>query len=61
MRLIDAEPLEEILRLRRAQCSNDYGSLVGAISGCLKLVQLQPAILRDGKWKCRRCWEEARA
>ena len=39
MRPIDAEPLEEILRSRCAQCSNDYGSLAGAISGCLKLVQ----------------------
>ena len=44
MRLIDAEPLEEILRLRCAQCSNDYGSLAGAISGCLKLLQAQPVI-----------------
>lgn len=44
MRLIDAEPLEEILRSRCAQCSNDYGSLAGAISGCLKLLQVQPTI-----------------
>lgn len=44
MKLIDAEPLEEIFRLRMAQCSNDYGSLAGAISGCLKLVQTQPTI-----------------
>jgi len=44
MRLIDAEPLEEILRLRCAQCSDDYGSLAGAANGCLKLVQSQPAI-----------------
>lgn len=44
MRPIDAEPLEEILRSRCAQYSNDYGSLAGAISGCLKLVQAQPTI-----------------
>lgn len=44
MRLIDAEPLEEILRLRRAQCSDDYGSLAGTINGCLKLLQAQPTI-----------------
>lgn len=44
MRLIDAEPLEEILRSRCAQYSNDYDSLAGAISGCLKLVQAQPTI-----------------
>lgn len=44
MRLIDAEPLEEILLLRRVQCSNDYGSIAGAINGCLKLVQLQPSL-----------------
>ncbi len=44
MRLIDAEPLEEILRSRCAQCSNDYGSIAGTISGCLKLVQAQPTI-----------------
>lgn len=44
MRPVDAEPLEEILRSRCAQCSNDYGSIAGAISGCLKLVQQQPTI-----------------
>lgn len=44
---IDAEPLEEILRLRRAQCNNDYGSLAGAISGCLKLVQVQPTVTQS--------------
>lgn len=44
MRLIDAEPLEEILRSRCAQCSDDHGSLSGAISGCLKLVRMQPTI-----------------
>ena len=44
MRLIDAEPLEKILHLRCAQYSNDYGSLAGAISGCLKLVQAQPTL-----------------
>lgn len=44
MRPIDAEPLEEILRSRCAQHSDDYGSLAGAISGCLKLVQAQPTI-----------------
>ena len=44
MRLIDAEPLEEILRSRCAQCSDDHGSLSGAISGCLKLVRVQPTI-----------------
>lgn len=44
MRLIDAEPLEVILRSRCAQCSDDYGSLAGAISGCLKLLQAQPTI-----------------
>ncbi len=44
MRLIDAEPLEGLLRSRCAQCSNDYGSLAGSISGCLKLVQAQPTI-----------------
>lgn len=44
MRLIDAEPLEEIMHRRCAQYSNDYGSLAGAISGCLKLVQAQPTV-----------------
>lgn len=44
MRPIDAEPLEEILRLRCAQCSNAYGSLAGAANGCLKLMQAQPTI-----------------
>jgi len=44
MRPIDAEPLEKILHLRCAQYSNDYGSLAGAISGCLKLVQAQPTL-----------------
>ena len=44
MKLIDAEPLENILRTRCAQYSNDYGNLAGAISGCLKLVQAQPTI-----------------
>lgn len=44
MRLIDATSLEKILNLRREQCSNDYGSLAGAVAGCLKLVQVQPTI-----------------
>ena len=44
MKLIDAEPLEELLHSRAAQCSNDFGSLAGAIAGCLKLVQAQPVI-----------------
>ena len=44
MRLIDAEPLEELLCSRAAQCSDDYGSLAGAVAGCLKLVQSQPII-----------------
>ena len=44
MRPIDAEPLEEILRSRCAQYSDDYGSLAGAINGCLKLLQAQPTI-----------------
>lgn len=65
MRLIDAELLEEILRSRCAQCSDDYGSLAGAISGCLKLVQAQPTIAplkkggsdaTDNIWPaCRSC------
>lgn len=45
MRPIDAEKLEEILRSRCAQCSDDYGSIAGAVSGCLKLVQSQPTIV----------------
>ena len=44
MRLIDAEPLEELLCSRAAQCSDDFGSLAGAVAGCLKLVQAQPVI-----------------
>lgn len=44
MRPIDAEPLEKLLHRKCAQCSNDYGSLAVAISGCLKLVQAQPTI-----------------
>lgn len=44
MRLIDAEPLEEIITLRHEQCINDYGSIAGAINGCLKLLKAQPTI-----------------
>ena len=44
MRLIDAEPLEELLYSKCAQLSNDYGSLAGAVSGCLRLVQSCPTI-----------------
>lgn len=44
MRLIDAEPLVKLLHSRCAQLSNDYGSLAGAVSGCLRLLQSQPTI-----------------
>ena len=44
MRLIDAEPLVKLLHSRCTQLSNDYGSLAGAVSGCLRLLQSQPTI-----------------
>ena len=44
MRLIDAEPLVKLLHSRCAQLSDDYGSLAGAVSGCLRLLQSQPTI-----------------
>ena len=44
MRLIDTEPLVKLLHSRCAQLSDDYGSLAGAVSGCLRLLQSQPTI-----------------
>ena len=44
MRLIDAEPLVKLLHSRCAQLSEEYGSLAGAVSGCLRLLQSQPTI-----------------
>lgn len=47
MRLIDAEPLEAILWSRAMKCLHDYGSISGAISGCMKLLRAQPTIAKS--------------
>ena len=54
MRPIDADKLADIFKTRKEQCRGVYGSLEGAISGVLMLVEMQPTVdaefLKHGKW-----------
>lgn len=53
MRPIDADRLKNTLELRHEQCEGQYGSLQGAVSGFLKLLEAQLTIdaepVRHGK------------
>lgn len=58
MRLIDAEPYDELLKQRSEQLRNEMGSLGGAVSGCRKLLAIQPTIdpvHAAGACRCHEC------
>lgn len=62
-RLIDAEPYDELLELRSVQLRDEMGSLGGAVSGCRKLLAIQPTIdpvHAAGACRCHECihWKE---
>ena len=44
MRPIDADKLRDVLRMRHLTCLNIYGSLGGALSGMIKLLDSQPTL-----------------
>lgn len=66
-RLIDADELKNILEVRHEQLEGEYGSLQGAVSGFIKLLDSQPTVeaepVRHGNWirngvfcaKCSEC------
>ena len=53
-RLIDADELKNVLKVRHEQCEGQYGSLQGAVNGFIKLLDRQPTVdaepVRRGKW-----------
>ena len=54
-RLIDAEPYDELLELRSVQLRDEIGSLGGAVSGCRKLLAIQPTIDAVPVVRCKDC------
>ena len=57
-RLIDAEPYDELLEQRSVQLRDEMGSIGGAVSGCRKLLAIQPTIdpvHAAGGCYCREC------
>ena len=59
-RLIDADELKNILEARYEQCEGEYGSLQGAVSGFIKLIDIQTTVdaepVRHGKWIETHTW-----
>ena len=65
MRLIDADALQNILLTIATALEHEYGSLGGAVSGCMKHIDNAPTVdavpvVRcreckhyDGKWMCK--------
>lgn len=54
-RLIDAEPYDELLKQRSEQLRDEMGSLGGAVSGCRKLLAIQPTVDAVEVVRCKDC------
>ena len=60
MRLIDADALQNILLTITTALEHEYGSLGGAVSGCMKHIDNAPTIDAVPVVRCRECkwWQE---
>ena len=62
MRLIDADALQNILLPITTALEHEYGSLGGAVSGCMKHIDNAPTIDAVPVVRCRECkhhyWEQ---
>ena len=55
MRLIDADALQNILLTITAALEHEYGSLGGAVSGCMKHIDNAPTVDAVPVVRCREC------
>ena len=55
MRLIDADVLQNILLTIATALEHEYGSLGGAVSGCMKHIDNAPTIDAVPVVRCREC------
>ena len=55
MRLIDADALQNILLPITTALENEYGSLGGAVSGCMKHIDNAPTVDAVPVVRCREC------
>ena len=55
MRLIDADALQNILLPITTALEHEYGSLGGAVSGCMKHIDNAPTVEAVPVVRCREC------
>ena len=55
MRLIDADALQNILLIITTALEHEYGSLGGAVSGCMKHIDNAPTVDAVPVVRCREC------
>ena len=55
MRLIDADALQNILLTIATALEHEYGSLGGAVSGCMKHIDSAPTVDAVPVVRCREC------
>ena len=55
MRLIDADALQNILLTITTALEHEYGSLGGAVSGCMKHIDNAPTVDAVPVVRCREC------
>ena len=55
MRLIDADSLQNILLTIATALEHEYGSLGGAVSGCMKHIDNAPTVDAIPVVRCREC------
>ena len=55
MRLIDADALQNILLTIATALEHEYGSLGGAVSGCMKHIDNAPTVDAVPVVRCREC------
>lgn len=58
MRLIDADALQNILLTISTALEHEYGSLGGAVSGCMKHIDNAPTVDAVPVVRCRECKQE---
>ena len=55
MRMIDADALQNILLIIATALEHEYGSLGGAVSGCMKHIDNAPTIDAAPVVRCEKC------
>ena len=61
MRLIDADALQNILLPITTALEHEYGSLGGAVSGCMKYIDNAPTVDAVPVVRCRECKKHSEA